>query len=332
MTPKVSVIVPVYNAEPYLHRCLDSILNQTFIDFEVILVDDGSTDKSTAICDEYTVKDDRFRVIHQTNSGVSAARQAGLDAATGEYVIHADPDDWVESDWLLCLYEETIRTNADMVICDFERVLKDKVVYYEQKPSSLDRKDVLYDLIKGEISGVCWNKLIRRDCFLKYDVHFQLEMSLWEDLYVMCSLLMQDISISYISKMLYHYDTCSNDSSIIRFRKDDHIRSCMFFINTFEPILNDAELDDAWYRLKSYVKKRIFLTKGTLFSLKKTFPEINDRYISEKRKQNRCSIETFILMGIRGYQTIAVCLFSQSLVIWNWRKKLQSVIKSFVSN
>ena len=117
--PKISVIVPVYKAEHYLARCVDTLLAQTFDDFEVILVDDGSPDNSGAICDEYALKDKRVRVIHQPNAGVSMARQKGLDNARGEYVIHADPDDWVEPDMLKELYAKAKEEDADMVICDF---------------------------------------------------------------------------------------------------------------------------------------------------------------------------------------------------------------------
>lgn len=100
MKPLISVIVPVYQAESFLFRCLDSIIFQTFTDYEVILVDDGSKDNSGRICDLYVEKDNRFHVIHKENEGVSIARQTGLDSALGKYVIHADPDDWVEPDWL----------------------------------------------------------------------------------------------------------------------------------------------------------------------------------------------------------------------------------------
>ncbi len=109
--PEICVIVAVYQAEKYLHRCLDSILRQTFPDWECILVDDGSTDLSGAICDEYAQKDSRFRVIHQAHGGVSVARQAALDASKGEYIAFADSDDWVEPAWLekLCNDSSTCR-------------------------------------------------------------------------------------------------------------------------------------------------------------------------------------------------------------------------------
>ena len=103
--PKVSIIVPVYNVEPYLRQCLDSILAQTFTDWECILVDDGSKDGSGAICDEYAEKDSRFRVVHQENKGSSAARNEGLSLSKGIYLSFIDSDDWVENNYLERLLE-----------------------------------------------------------------------------------------------------------------------------------------------------------------------------------------------------------------------------------
>ena len=102
--PKISVIVPVYNVEKYLHKCIDSILVQTFTDFELLLIDDGSTDKSGDICDEYAVKDARVRVFHTENRGVSAARNHGLREASGDWICFVDSDDWVENCYLEYLY------------------------------------------------------------------------------------------------------------------------------------------------------------------------------------------------------------------------------------
>ena len=96
--PKISVIVPVYNVEKYLHRCVDSILAQTFNDFELLLIDDGSKDKSGAICDEYAAKDSRVRVFHKENGGVSSARNLGLENAKGDWIIFIDSDDWIADD------------------------------------------------------------------------------------------------------------------------------------------------------------------------------------------------------------------------------------------
>ena len=107
--PKISIIVPVYKVEKYLHRCLDSIVNQTFTDWECILIDDGSPDNSGIICDEYAQMDRRFKVIHQENKGVSAARNAGLDVAKGEWIGFVDSDDWIEKETYEVAYNKAIK-------------------------------------------------------------------------------------------------------------------------------------------------------------------------------------------------------------------------------
>ena len=117
--PKISIIVPIYKAESTLVRCLDSLKAQTLPDFEVIMVDDGSPDRCGAMIDEFAARDGRFKAFHKPNGGVSSARQFGIDHATGEYTIHADPDDWVEPTMLESLYNKANETNADMLICDF---------------------------------------------------------------------------------------------------------------------------------------------------------------------------------------------------------------------
>ena len=116
--PRVSVIVPVYNTEKYLRECVDSILGQTFEDFELILVDDGSTDQSGVICDEYSKLDGRIKVIHQNNGGVTAARKQGAVAAGGEYISFIDSDDWIDSNMYRDMLTAADVNDADMVICD----------------------------------------------------------------------------------------------------------------------------------------------------------------------------------------------------------------------
>lgn len=115
--PKVSVIVPVYNAEKYLRECVDSILGQTLSDIELILVDDGSTDSSPAICDRYAEQDARVQVIHKPNGRAASARNAGLRAASGDYVAFVDSDDWVSPK----MYEKMLDTGADVTLCDYVR-------------------------------------------------------------------------------------------------------------------------------------------------------------------------------------------------------------------
>lgn len=231
-SPLISVIVPVYKAEKYLHRCVDSLLAQTFRDFEILLVDDGSPDRSGEICDDYAKKDSRVRVFHKENGGVSSARQCGMDNARGEYTIHADPDDWVEPEMLEELYKKAKEDDADMVICDFYEEYRDKVKYIKQRPSSLNHEVVLRELFL-HLHGSCWNKLIRRSCYKKWQVIFPQDISFCEDLYVNISLLKNEILVTYISRAYYHYLRVGNENSLVShydkstFYKDKMLMTCL---------------------------------------------------------------------------------------------------------
>ena len=163
----ISVIIPVYKAEDYLVKCIESFLNQTYDNFELILVDDGSPDNSGLICDQYARIDSRIRVIHKSNGGVSSARQAGVDAANGKYFIHADPDDWVEPNMLYELYVCATVNNSDYVICDFfvDDISNSRSTYISQRPSELTSHALLKDLLTY-LHGSSCNKLIR-ELFLK---------------------------------------------------------------------------------------------------------------------------------------------------------------------
>lgn len=216
MTPqmsmiKISIIVAVYNAEKYLRRCLDSILGQSFKDWECLLIDDGSTDASPALCDSYAAADGRFRAFHKPNGGVGSARQTGLENAKGEYVAHIDSDDWVEPDMLEQLYAKAKETGADVVICD---------LYYDdskgchravQKPSGPDAASALRDLYTGFGGPV--NKFVKRECYGRYRVNFQDGIRCGEDIISFIALFSNPVSIAYLPKAFYHYDKCINGES-----------------------------------------------------------------------------------------------------------------------
>ena len=208
--PKISIISPVYNVEKYICRCVDSIIAQTFTDWELILVDDGSPDTSGTICNQYASQDSRIRVIHKQNGGVSAARQTGLDAAQGEYVIHADPDDWVEPTMLEELYAKAKAEDADVVICDYfvnssnsERIVK-------QEPHSLDAKSISHELFQ-QLHGSCCNKLVKRTCFSNYNIRFPEGVNYCEDLYTWCLLYQHpEVKTTYLPNAFYHYCTVNS--------------------------------------------------------------------------------------------------------------------------
>lgn len=167
MNPKISIIVPVYKVEPYIHKCVDSILNQTFKDFEVILVDDGSPDNCGKICDEYAQKDDRVVVIHKENGGQATARNSGLDIARGEYIGFVDSDDYIEEDMYEFLYNLCIDNNCDIANCSSTIYFKDRVqvngghglmIHNTNEAMRVAMEGVLYD-------ECLWTKLIKKELF-----------------------------------------------------------------------------------------------------------------------------------------------------------------------
>lgn len=217
MQPKVSVIVPVYKAEKYLNRSVGSILSQTLTDFEVLLIDDGSPDRSGDICDEYAAKDPRVRVFHKENGGVSSARQCGLDNAQGEYTIHVDPDDWVEPQMLEELYAKAKEEDADMVFCNYFWDKRNSSKVIRQHIALLDSISVLRGLF-GSLHGSVWNKLIRRECCVENGVSFPIGINLYEDLIFNIELLLKTTSlkVAYIDKAYYHYIQNENTNSLTR--------------------------------------------------------------------------------------------------------------------
>lgn len=213
----ISIIVPIYKAEQYMSKCIDSILNQTFGDFEVILVDDGSPDRSGEICDQYASKDSRIKVIHKNNGGVSAARQIGLDRSSGDYIIHADPDDWVEPEMLEEMYNQAKITRADMVISDYYIDNAHDTRRIVQKPSNLAPRTVLRELFIN-LHGSCWNKLIKRSCIVKNGITFPANINYCEDLIFNSRLIQKGIKISYLDKAFYHYVQSENPFSLVKNR------------------------------------------------------------------------------------------------------------------
>lgn len=327
--PKVSIIVPVYKAEKYLSRCLDSILAQTMPDFEVLLIDDGSPDRSGEICDEYARKDPRIRVFHKENGGVASARQMGLDNSQGKYIIHADPDDWVESNWLECLLTNAMENDSDMVICDFTRHFDNRKTYFKQRPQTLACEDIAEDLISGKIWGSCCNKLVLRSCFEEFLVSFIPSMNIWEDLYVTCALIEHNIKVSYVEMPLYHYDSYSNNNSLVRFRKKCHIQSLMTFIDHFEKVFSQPRYEEGWYSRKCDVKKNIYYLQDSSYDIVSTYAEINQRFINENKGAAIGTEFFYILLCLKGVPLRIVHTISK---LFEGLLRIKTVVLHFLRN
>lgn len=202
--PKISVIVPVYNTEKYLHRCIDSILAQTFTDFELLLIDDGSKDSSGTICDEYAAKDARVRVFHKENGGVSSARNLGLDCAIGEWVTFVDSDDWVTENAIECFqtnHDEDVIINSYSEFYEGKTYLKEccpvKISSAKQKNAFL--KDYLYT---GILTTVC-SKIYKRS--LIGGSRFNNDIIVGEDTLFFLNIILKTNNIRVLQEPYYFY-------------------------------------------------------------------------------------------------------------------------------
>lgn len=216
--PLISIIVPIYNAEEYLPRCVDSILSQSFGDFELLLVNDGSRDGSLAICQRYAAEDDRVRVIDKPNGGVSSARNLGLESASAGWVMFADADDWIEPN--------TLELAVPYIGYDIVRLawvahmpdqIKNKRVMNAETPNQL-----LKQLIRRRTKLAIWGTLIRRDLFIRNNIRFDASYNYAEDWLALLRVVCRCISVKTLPEaFVYHYDmtnmaSCINNMSIAK--------------------------------------------------------------------------------------------------------------------
>ncbi|MCE5175151.1 MAG: glycosyltransferase [Bacteroidales bacterium] len=203
---KISIIVPVYNVEAYLDRCVQSLLNQTYHNLEIILVDDGSPDNSGKICDRYAEKDTRIRVIHKTNGGLSDARNVGIEMAIGDYLGFVDSDDFIHSEMYETLYLNLINSNADISICSYEKVYDGKIVANDLRNevsvmSNIEAIDHFFTFDSANFNAP-WNKLYKTELFA--GIKFP-KGKTREDEYTIYKLIYKSKRIALSEKVMYYY-------------------------------------------------------------------------------------------------------------------------------
>ena len=277
---KISIIVPVYQVEKYIRQCIDSILAQTFTDFELILVDDGSKDNSGKICDEYAEKDKRIRVIHKENDGLSDARNKGLDNASGNYFMFVDSDDYIAPNMAECLYKKISEAKADIAACNYRYVFEDgkKDFSTENKAEVINANEIFYNR-KNECNYGFWtiacNKLYKREKFksLRFRFGKYHEDEFWaNDIYQM------DIKAVTISESLYYYRQRGN--SIMG---NKNIRKCFDIIEAFEErinvYLNEEKYSDQAYKVLIYSLEHLNESKKLIKN-----EEDKEQFIDKERK------------------------------------------------
>ena len=198
----ITIIVPVYNVEQYLPSCVDSIINQTYTNLEILLIDDGSQDRCDEICDEYARKDGRIRVFHTENHGLSAARNLGLHEAKGEYIGFVDSDDWIEPDMYEVLLGKMRATGADICVCGYWSEGESSTIQFHYPDAPYSRKESLTALIHGKIGNYTWNKLYRRGVF--EGVSFPVGRY-YEDVDTLCEVLSNSNAVAVLDTLKYHY-------------------------------------------------------------------------------------------------------------------------------
>ena len=252
---KLSIVVPVYNVEKYIRDCIESLLIQTMKDIEIILVDDGSTDKSGIICDEYQKKDSRIITIHKNNEGVSYARKAGIKKASSEYICFLDSDDYCDKSFCETMYNKIISEEADIVECDyirfFEKTFRNKNLYLT--PMVLNRNDFIEKIVKntivnGNVAVVLWNKIYKRTFIEQYVKDYG--ENLLED-YIFNMQYYQGVhKYAYINNPLVYYR--QREGSITSFVDNNVFNKLLEVQKLKENIMNNLNINNAEYLQLSY--------------------------------------------------------------------------------
>lgn len=283
----ISVIVPVYNAEKYLSTCIESILSQTYTNFELLLVDDGSTDNSGVICDEYAQKDNRIKVIHQENSGVSSARNAGLKICNGDYIQFIDSDDYIKSSFLEILYSAIMNDNSQIAVCKATTVLIDGT---EKESNSkvidnicLEKNEATVFLF-NEMNNALWNKLISKDVIK--NIAFEEGRTFGEDPYFLVQILNNCDKVSFVPDELYYYR--KNEGSITSTRFSEKKLDQVYFKDKMYEYMSEhfpdlKALANKWrFTSRLNICRMLYITGNS-----KDYEELISEYKGFMKEQNK---------------------------------------------
>ena len=334
-----SVIVPVYRVEKYLPACIESVLNQTFSDFELILVDDGSPDSCPEICNEYKEKDSRIKVVHKENGGLASARRAGIKIATGEYVFNLDSDDLIEGDTLECAYNIINDTNCEIVSFSYKWVKNGRIVNITNDglPEGLyDENDIkkyiyprlLMDKNMNHISYYLSGKAIKRDFLTPIQLSINENISLGEDLCCTVPCYLNTKSV-YISKKEAYLYTVRNDS----ISKDFNTKQIYLIENVINEIIkNDTkkitDFDEQLCRYSSFMCLAILAAAAEgghfryLGEIKKLILNSAHRTLIKKAEFKKITIKSKIVISLIKKEHIKTAFY-----ILYFAGKLKSILK-----
>ena len=291
---KVSIIIPAYNAEKYIKRCIESIIKQTYKNIEVLVVDDGSTDNTPKIIDDIAQTDKRIVVIHKQNGGVSLARNIAIEKATGKYIMFTDSDDWLENDMVEKMVNKTTSTDCDIVICGYNNYYENSK-QIESKLLNPKNYKLFTELItddKTNFGGFPWNKLMKRTCvknLYNANIHY------FENLLFFLENFDTKTKFEYINEPLYNYsinDTSALHSKKYKIKKITSLKALKLII----PLLPDSSADfhkflyiNSFYENLYYIKKENYDLK-----LLEEYKEDLKAFYKDVMKSKKISIKTKI--------------------------------------
>lgn len=265
--PLISIIVPIYNAELYLERCLRSLEKQTYQNTEIVLIDDGSEDGSREICQRYVKKDARFSLYIQNNRGVSEARNLGLDKVSGEYILFTDSDDYLEENYVMAFWKTMELTKADMVVCNYRQECRlrgdSDMKHYTAPPGNYRRKAYIDRVSRcpgAHYFGVLWNKIYRTELLRNNGMRFDPKLSLGEDFVFNMEYLSLIKRIYVIADKLYIY-SWENADSLSHYQKtpEKRIEERITLYHAYIALFQREHLGGYWnYRLHYYILKAYF--------------------------------------------------------------------------
>lgn len=316
----ISIIIPIYNKEKYLKRCIESVINQTYRNLEIILVNDGSTDNSIRICQEYEKKDKRIKIIDKENGGLSDARNKGLEIATGDYLGFVDGDDYIENDMYEILYNLCKKNDADISLVSFNNVIKGKIIakYNTDKIKVYNRVEGLKELLIGEnIRNYICNRLYKKELFknLYFDVG-----KAFEDIPMSAELFNRSKKIVYREIPKYNYVLINNSISNVR-----SYNNCKdYFENNFERYKKFKDLDPQlnFYNDFAFVSSMLMAYRDSIvYDYKELYNEVDKKYelflkIIEAKEEKFYKL-------LNNYRKV---LFT--LILWN-KEKAKILIKKF---
>lgn len=285
----ISVIVPVYNVEKYLDKCIDSIHNQTYKNLEIILVNDGSKDNSKSICQKWKKIDKRIIYIEQKNSGVSSARNKGIELSKGKYIVFLDSDDYVEANMVELLYSEILKNNSDIAICNFIKKSEDNYYIKKSKINKYDNKKnqyVKYLLNEYKFGGFLWNKMYLADNIKKYNILFKEDIKIMEDLIFNLEYYKYIKKFSICEEYLYNYIKRENSALNSNKKKYDYLKSNVFIVEILEKY--NSKYSNQFKLNYLFVEKKAKISNGKI----DVSTNENIKYLKKYRK-----ISTFIKYG-----------------------------------